>query len=250
MKRREVITLIGAALGWPLAARAQQAKVVTIGVLIPANPEPFWSVLREALREFGYIEGQNVRFEFRSADGNPSLLSDLATELVRLRVDIIVASQTPAVHAAKQATSEIPIVMASAGDPVGTGLVASLARPGGNITGNSGTTAELGAKTLELVREMLPATHHVAVLANAADPFTTSFLKQIEAGGQAVGLRIQSITVRGAEEFEAAFAAMTKERADAVVIQPSLPRKRALDLALRHRLPSVSPTRLFPSKGD
>ena len=130
MRRREFIAVAGVAAVWPQATLAQP-KVSKIGILIPANPEPFWSILRGALRELGYIEGQNVQFEFRSADGRPLVLPDLAAELVRLNVDIIVAAQTPAVHAAKQATSEIPIVMATAGDPVGTGLVASLSRPGG-----------------------------------------------------------------------------------------------------------------------
>ena len=160
MRRREFITLFGGAAAasmlWPLPLAAQRPKLPTIGVLLTANPEPFWSEFRAGLREHGYIEGQNIAFEFRSADGKLDLLRALADELVRLKVDIIVASQTPAVIAARQATSEIPIVMAPAGDPVGTGLVSSLARPGGNITGLSGTAAELGAKTLELVREVLP----------------------------------------------------------------------------------------------
>ena len=250
MKQREFITLLGgAAAGWPLATRAQTARIPRIGVLIPANPEPFWSDLRKGLQEQGYIEGQSIQFEFRSADGQPTRLKELAAELVRLKVDIIVVSQTPAAAAAKQATSEIPIVMAAAGDPVGTGLVSSLARPGGNITGLSGTTAELGGKILELIREMLPATRRVAVLANATDPFTKSFLEQIQAGGRALRIEILPIMVREAKEFGAAFAAMVKERADAVIVQPSLPRKPAVDLALQHRMPPISPTRGFASEG-
>jgi putative ABC transport system substrate-binding protein len=247
--RRQFISALGGAAAWPLAAQAQQPKLARIGVLIPANPEPFSSEFRAGLREHGYIEGQNIAFEFRSADGKPNLLRELAAELVRLKVDIIVASQTPAVTAARQATTEIPIVMAPAGDPVGTGLISSLARPGGNITGLSSTTAELGAKTLELIREVLPSTRRVAVLANAADPFSRSFIELIEDGGRTLGIAIQTIRVRGVEEFDAAFAAMDKERADAVIVQPSLPRKPALDLALKHRLPAVGPTPLFPREG-
>jgi putative ABC transport system substrate-binding protein len=247
MRRREFIALVGGAAAWPLAARA--AKLPRLGVLVPANPEPFWSLFREGLREHGYAAGQSIQFEFRSADGKPDLLPTLAAELVRLEVDIIVASQTPAATAAKKATTKIPIVMAAAGDPVGTGLVASLARPGGNVTGLSGTTAELGGKIIELIREMLPSTRRIAVLANATDPFTRFFVQQIEAGGQTLGVAIQTIMVRGVEEFAAAFAAMVRERADAVVVQPSLPRKPAIDLALRHRLPPISPTPLFPSEG-
>ena len=253
MRRREFITLLGsAAVAWPLTLSAQQPKLPRIGVLLTANPEPFWSEFRAGLREHGYIEGQNMQFELRSADGKLDLLRALADELVRLKVDIIVASQTPAVIAARQATSEIPIVMAPAGDPVGTGLISSLARPGGNITGLSGTAAELGAKTLELVRELLPSTRRVAVLANAADPFSRSFVEQIEQGGRTLGIAIQTIMVRGEEEFAAAFAAMTKERADAVMVQGSLPRKPVLDLALKHRLPAVgggAGGRLFAREG-
>jgi putative ABC transport system substrate-binding protein len=250
MRRREFITLLGgAAVVWPLAAVAQQPKLPRIGVLVPANPELFWSAFRDGLREHGYMEGRNIQFEFRSADGKPNLLRALADELVRLKVDIIVANQTPAVTAAKQATTEIPIIMAPAADPLGTGLISNLARPGGNITGLSGTTAELGAKTLELIRDMLPSARRVAVLANGADPFTKTFVHQIELGGHALGIAIQIIMVRGEEEFEAAFAAMAKERADAVIVQPSLPRKRAVELALKQRLPPISPTRFFTAEG-
>jgi putative ABC transport system substrate-binding protein len=137
MRRREFITLLGSATAWPLAARAQQRKVPTIGVLVAGSPDPqpFWRIFREALRDLGYVEGQNIRFEFRSAEGDRSRLNELAADLVRLNVDIIVTWQTPTTTAAKQATHNIPIVMADSGDPVGIGLIASLARPGGNVTG-------------------------------------------------------------------------------------------------------------------
>ncbi len=253
MKRREFITFIaGVAVARPFPLAAQQPKLPRIGVLLTANPEPFWTEFRAGLREHGYIEGQNIAFEFRSADGKLNLLRALADELVRLKVDIIVASQTPAVIAARQATSEIPTVMAPAGDPVATGLISSLARPGGNITGLSGTAAELGAKTLELIRDMLPSTRRVAVLANAPDPFSRPFVEQIEHGGRTLGIAIQTILVRGVEEFAAAFAVMVKERADAVIVQGSFPRKPVLDLALKHRLPAVgggAGGRLFTQEG-
>jgi ABC-type uncharacterized transport system substrate-binding protein len=240
MKRREFIALIGgAAATWPLVARAQQQKAARIGVLVPANPEPFWSEFRVGLREQGYIEGQNIAFEFRSAEGKPERLRGLADELVRLKVDIIVAHQTPSVTAARHATTEIPIVMAAAGDPVGTGLISSLVRPGGNITGLSSTSAETGGKTLELIREVLPSTRRVAVLANAIDPFSRVLVELIENGGRTLGIAIQAIRVRGADEFDAAFAAMVNERADAVIVQGSMPRKPAIDLALKHRLPLI-----------
>jgi len=249
VRRREFIMLLGGAAACPLAARAQQPKLPKIGILIPANPEPFWNEFQQGLREHDYIEGQTIQFEFRSAEGKPNLLRGLADELVRLKVDIIVASQTPAVTAARQATTEIPIVMAPAGDPVGTGLISSLARPGGNITGLSSTTAELGAKTLELIRDVLPSTRRVAVLANAVDPFSRPFSELIEDGGRTLGIAIQTIKVRRVEEFDAAFAAMDKERADAVIVQPSLPRKPALDLALKHRLPAIGATPLLRREG-
>jgi putative ABC transport system substrate-binding protein len=235
--------------GRSFAARAQQPKLPRIGILIPANPEPFRNEFQQGLREHDYIEGQTIQFEFRSAEGKPNLLRGLADELVRLKVDIIVASQTPAVTAARQATSEIPIVMAPAGDPVGTGLISSLARPGGNITGLSSTTAELGAKTVELIRDVLPSTRRMAVLANAVDPFSRPFSELIEDGGRTLGIAIQTIKVRRVEEFDAAFAAMDKERADAVIVQPSLPRKPALDLALKHRLPAIGATPLLTREG-
>jgi putative ABC transport system substrate-binding protein len=253
MRRRDFITLLGgAAAAWPLTARAQQPKLPRIGVLVTSDPEPFWRLFREGLRANGYIEGRNIQFEFRSAERKPDLLRVLAQELVRLKVDIIVASLTPAVIAARQATSEIPIVMVPAGDPVQTGLVSSLARPGGNITGLSSTTAELYVKTLELIREVLPSTRRVAVLANAAiaaDPFAKPFVEQIEEAGRTLGIAIQTIRVRGEEEFDAAFAAMDRERADAVMVQGSLPRKPALDLALKHSLPLMGGQLLIQEGG-
>jgi putative ABC transport system substrate-binding protein len=249
MRRREFITILGAAAAWPMATARAQGRLPKIGVLVSANPEPFWSEFRAGLREYGYSEGQNIYFEFRTADGNPDRLRDLANELVRLKVDVMVAHFTPSAMAAKQATTEIPIVMAPVGDPVGTNLISSLARPGGNITGLSGTSAELFAKTLELIREVLPGTRRVAVLANAADPFSIPFIQQVEDAGRARGITIQTIKVRGVEEFAAAFAAMEQERADAVLVQGSLSARPALDLALKHRLPPIGADRLFSQEG-
>ena len=163
MNRRELMTLLGgAAAGWPVNVRAQQAGPPRLGVLLVGNREPFSKLFSEGLRDFGYIDGQNLRIELRSAEGKLSALPELAAELVGLKVDIIVASETPAVQAAKRATGEIPIVMAPSGDPVGTGLIASLARPGGNVTGLSAATAELAGKSLELIREIMPTASRVA----------------------------------------------------------------------------------------
>jgi putative ABC transport system substrate-binding protein len=171
MKRRELITLLGgAAAAWPLAARGQQSKVARIGALYigTADAESFKKELREGLRELGYVDGQNIAFEFRSAEGNLDRLPALAAELVRLKVDVIVALYVPSALAAKQATQDIPIVIIAA-DPVETGIVPSLARPGGNITGVSLMSSVLGGKCVELFRDMLAATRHVAVLTNAAE---------------------------------------------------------------------------------
>ena len=172
MQRREFIKLLGgAAAAWPLTARGQQSKMARIGALYIglADAESFKKELREGLRELGYVEGQNIAFEFRSAEGKLDRLPELAAELVRLKVDVIVALYVPSALAAKQATREIPIV-AIAADPVETGIVASLARPGGNITGVSLMSAASNAKNIELFRDMLPSVRRVGVLANAKDP--------------------------------------------------------------------------------
>jgi ABC-type uncharacterized transport system substrate-binding protein len=251
MRRREFITLLGSAAAWPLAAHAQQPKVPTIGVLVVGSPgsEQFWQLFREGVRGLGYVEGQNIRFEFRSDEGQASRLPELAAELVRLKVDIIVTWFTPAARAAKQATREIPVVIALAGNPVETGLVESLARPGGNVTGMSSVGAELAGKSVELIRELLPSARRVAALVNAPDPFSRPFLEQIRLGGKATGVTIDAIMIHGAEELEAAFPAMEQKRPDAIVVQASLPTKRVAELALRYRIPTVAVVRGFVDEG-
>src|SRR6185312_9043279 len=156
--------------------------------------------------------------------------------LVRLKPDVIVASETPAVSAAKRATSTIPIVMAPAGDPLGTGLVASLARPGGNVTGLSAATAELAGKSLELIREILPSARRIAALADPTNPFSKSFLEQIQLSARTIGAEIHVAMVRSEAEFDGAFDDMKRRGVEAVVVQPTLPRRRAVELALKHRL--------------
>jgi len=244
--------LLSGATVWPLAARAQPSKVARIGVLYIglADAESFKKELREGLRELGYTEGQNVAFEFRSAEGKLDRLPELASELVRLKVDVIVALYVPCALAAKGATRDIPIVIVAA-DPVETGIVASLARPGGNITGVSLMSAVLIGKCVELFRDMLATTRRVALLTNAADPlFAKLILDQAQRAGQITGIEIQPITVRGPdEELEAAFAAIASGRAEAVVIQGSLSTKRIADLAVEHRLPAASTTRGFADAG-
>jgi putative ABC transport system substrate-binding protein len=249
MKRRDLLTLAaGAAGAWSVAAFAQQAKMPTLGVLVIApGSEKFWQLFEKDMRELGYVEGQSVHFEFRQ--GPVSGLPDLAAELVRLKVDLIVTGGTPAALAAKQATGDISIVMAFAGNPVEAGLVVSLARPGGNITGMARFTAELAGKCVELIREMLPSAHRVAVLVNAPDPFSNPFLEQIRVAGAATGTAIEPIMIHNPEELDAAFPTMEKDRPDAVIVQPSLPAKRAAELALQYRLPAVSIARPFVEAG-
>jgi putative ABC transport system substrate-binding protein len=228
-----------------------QPKVPTIGALVIGNinPEQFWREFRQGLRDLGYVEGQNIRFEFRSAEGHLERLPELAAELVRLKVDIIVTWFTPTALAAKQATREIPIVMAETGDPIGTGLIASLARPGGNVTGMASVTAELAGKCVQLIREILPSARRVTALANATDPFSKPFLEQIKFGGEVTGTTINAIAVSSDEEFETAFAGIEKDRPDAVIVQPSLPTRRAADLSVKHKIPAVSVPRWFAEQG-
>src|SRR5436305_6177600 len=234
MKRRDFITVLGGAVAWPLAARAQQSKMARIGALYIglADAESFKKELVEGLGQLGHVEGKNIAFEFRSAEGKLDRLPELAVELVRLKVDVIVPLYVPSALAAKQATREIPIVIIAA-DPVETGIVPSLARPSGNITGVSLMSAVFVGKCVELFRDMLAATRKVAVLTNAADPlFAKLVLDQVELAGRITGIQIQPIMVRAPdEELDAAFAAMARGQADAVVIQGSLSTKRIADLA-------------------
>src|SRR6266849_3806908 len=233
MQRREFITLIGgAAAAWPLALRAQQPKIARIGALYigTADAESFKKELREGLRELGYVEGQNIAFEFRSAEGKLDRLPELAAELVRLKVDVIVALYVPCALAAKQATRDIPIVIIAA-DPVETGIVSSLARPGGNITGVSLMSAASSAKNIELFRDMLPSVRRVGVLGNAANPLSPkAMVDEVLLAGGPTGIEIQPIVmVRGPGELESAFATMGRERADALVVQGSLSIKPVTD---------------------
>jgi putative ABC transport system substrate-binding protein len=227
---------------------AQDAK--TVGVLVVGAPDPnvFLGVLRQGLRETGYSEGQNIRLDIRSAEGKAERLPDLAAELVRRRVDVIVRFQTPAVQAAKHATTEIPIVM-DAGDPVGMGLVSSLAQPGGNVTGMSAVTAELAPKSLEYLKELVPSLRRLGLFLNASDPFRKPFLEHNRIGVARLGLELQATFVDGPAEIDSAFGAAAGAKVDALMIQPSLAVARAAELALAHRLPAASLTGLFARAG-
>jgi putative tryptophan/tyrosine transport system substrate-binding protein len=253
MKRRDFVTLLAAAaaVAVPRRLRAQQPRIATIGVLVTGNASPneYLTGLREALRDVGLIEGQNVRLEVRTAEGRAGLLPEKAAELVRLKVDVIVASLTPSVKAAKEATSDIPIVMAPAGDPLETGLVASLARPGGNVTGVSTAAAELAGKTIELIHEVFPSARRVAVLANATDSFTKPYLAQVEDGGRRTGLAIETFMQRPDAPLEPAFEAMRAKAADALIVQGTMSRKEVVELAIKYRLASFGSQRTWPMAG-
>ena len=240
MKRREVLGVLGGALAaWPLAASAQQARIYTVGVLTLPNPEPLLEALREGLRDAGYVEGGNLRLEIRSAAGTPDLQLEKATELVRLKVDLIVTFFTPSAIAAKQATSDIPIMMAGAGDPVATGLVESLARPGGNVTGQSSGGAEVAGKSLELIRELIPALRRVGVLADESDPFAKTYVAQISQAADSAGIEMEAVIIRPGQPLEPVFETLIGNRVEGLVIQGSIARKEMLDLAIKHRLADI-----------
>ena len=239
MRRRRFLGLVGGAAAWPLVARAQnRTPLRRIGVLLVSGPEPM-GPFREALGELGFAEGRNVQIEIRSAQGQIGRLPELAAELVRGQIEVLVAIQTPAVYAAKNATRDIPIVM-MAGDPIATGLITSLARPDGNLTGLSGAAAELAAKSLELIPELVPAARRVGVLGNARDPFVAPFVEEIQQAAPKVRLEVRRIIVRSSDELDGAFATLAHERVDAAMIQGSLSDKLTVGLALKYRLPSLS----------
>ena len=244
MRRREFITLLGgAAAAWPLAAVAQQTdRVRHIGILLLGNAEAasLRTELRETLRKSGYVEGQNLQFQVRSADGKLDSLPRLAAELVAAKVDVIVAQFTPSALAAKQATTEIPIVFV-AGDPVGTGVVSSLARPGGNLTGLSILGAELQAKCVELLRDMLPSVRRIAALGYATDPFSKQFVDLIQLAGRTTNIEIDPIMMlNGPHEIDGAFEAIEQVHSDGVIVQGPFSTKQVADLALKHHLASAT----------
>ena len=244
-------------LAGPLAAGAQQpAKVARIGFLgsgAPAETDSRLEVFRQGLRDLGYMEGRNIAIEYRWAEGKMELLPGLAAEFVGLKVDVIVASSTPAAIAARNATRTIPIVFATAGDPAGSGLVASIARPGGNVTGLSLLAPDIVAKQLALLKEAVPKASRVAVLSNPANPYTALMVKEMEAAARSLGVRVQGLEVRGADAFDRAFSAVTKERPGAflVLFDPLFFGHRAqiAEFANKNRLPTMYPHREFAEIG-
>jgi putative tryptophan/tyrosine transport system substrate-binding protein len=256
MRRRQFIALVGsAALVLPFAARAQQTgKMRAIGFLNPGSETSSdVSEFFDGLAEMGWIEGKNVVFERRYAENQVERLPELAAELVRLNVDLIAASGTLGPLAAKRATSTIPIVMTASGDPLGSGLVASLARPGGNVTGMSLMTPDIGGKRLELLKELLPRLARVAVLWNAANPYPAIVFKETQGAGRTLGIEVQSLEVRGPDDLEGAFEAAKKQRPDAMItVEDPLTfgyRKRIVDFAAEQQMPSLHGLRAFVAAG-
>jgi putative tryptophan/tyrosine transport system substrate-binding protein len=259
MRRREFITLLGgAAAAWPVAARAEQAAMPVIGLLDTGRVDSntgFLRPFREGLGEAGYFEGQNVTIEYRWAEGQYDRLPELAADLVRRKVSIIaIPSSTPASVAAKNITTTIPIVFGVGDDPVRLGLVASLGRPGGNATGINFVTAELGAKRLELLHELVPTASRIAVLANPADQTrTTSNIRDLEAAGRALGLQIRVFSASSIDEIDKAFTAILREGMHALILIPdayfNTRRVQVAIMAARHALPMVAARRSYTEAG-
>jgi putative tryptophan/tyrosine transport system substrate-binding protein len=252
-RRKFLATLGGAAVAWPLAARAQQAgRVPTIGFLgsaTPATQGQWVTAFVQRLRELGWVEGHNLAIDYRWAEGRSGRFTEIAAEFVRLKVDVIVAATTPAALAAKQATSVIPIVFAGVSDPVGTGLVASLARPGANVTGLSNLISDTGGKRLEFLREVVPGLRRLAIMANVSNP---AVVLQVGEAARTFGLEVAILEVRRVEDIASAFDAL-KGRADALYVcaDPLMytNRIRINTLALSERLPTMHGLREYVEAG-
>ncbi len=248
MRRREFIALVGSVAAWPLTVRAQQgSKLPRVGFMgnsteaLEANlVGPF----REGLREHGYHDGRNITVEYRWAEGKYDRFPALIAELLAAKVDVIVTAGTPAAMAVKRATTTVPVVMVAVGDPVETGLVPSLARPGGNMTGLSSIAPDLEGKRLELLREVVPKVAHVGVFFNPANLFHTVSMRNASKAAEVLGIRLLPLTVRASQDLDAAFATILKEKPDALLVLADRvylhDRKRMMDFALLHRLPSVN----------
>jgi ABC-type uncharacterized transport system substrate-binding protein len=250
MRRRQFITLLGGAAAWPLAARAQQpGNLPTIGFMgesTPTGQRQWVAAFAQRLSERGWIEGRNVAIEYRWAEGRNERFPEIVDEFVRLKVDVIVTQGTPAVIAAKRATAVIPVVFAIAGNPVTNGLVASLARPGGNVTGLTNQSAELAGKRIELLREVVPALRRLAIMANVDNPSVVLDMREVQATAQTLGLEVITSEIRRADDIAGAFAALAG-RADALYVAGdplvTTNRTRLAILAAGTRLATIHPNR-------
>ena len=254
MRRRTFIAGLGSAAVWPLAARAQQVAVPVIGFLAPGTPpDPLVDGFRSGLQELGYADGVNIRIEYQWAQGSFDRLPDLAADLVRLNVDVIVASVTAASLAAHKATAKIPIVMVAVGDPIAVGLITSLARPGGNITGTS-SMAEITGKQFQLLREVVGNVSRIAVLWNPANyNFQIELVRQAEAAARTTGVELQLLEARALNEIEPAFAAIDREGTRALLILSDpvwvIYNQTLANLAAERRLVAIEGTRIFADAG-
>jgi putative ABC transport system substrate-binding protein len=241
VRRREFITLLGgAALAWPLAARAQPRNVPRVGII---DDTPRWNHFRQGLHDLGYVEGQTIAFEYRTAEGEPERLAAVATELARVPVDVIATSGSAATRAAQQATTTIPIVMIAIGDPVRAGFVPSLARPGGNITGNTILGTEMSAKRVQLLKEFIPGVSRVAFLWNPNNNSHLAYLEEWRAVAPKLGVEPLFVEVGRSDQFESAFATMMRERPDALSLTAD-PFHLShigwiIDFVARNRLPAM-----------
>ncbi len=258
LRRAELvgIAVLGILLAVSEAAAQQPGKMPRIGFLMggsPASGGPLIEAFRQGLRDLGYVEGQNITLERRYAEGKVELLPDLAAELVRLKVNVIVVAAPQAIRAAKQATNTIPIVMAAVADPLEADFVVSLARPGGNITGVSALASGYSAKWLELLKEAVSKISRVAVLSNPTNPSHAGYRRETQAAARVLGLTLQPVEVRDAREIEGAFASMTRERAGALLVLPDsvtlAHRARVVDLVAKSRLPAMYGLREFVDAG-
>ena len=253
-----IVTLTLSMLAAPLAAEAQRAaNIPRIGVLVPAEPsidDPTTAAFRRALHDLGYVEGQTITMEWRLAHGRVERFPALIAELIGLKVDVLVIASGPAAVVAKQATQTIPIVFLAVGDPVGIGLVASLARPGGNLTGLSlGVGEGFAEKWVELLKEAIPQASRVAFLQDPTSMITATHWHEVQRAAQALGLQLQRLEVRDPHQFDSAFATLATEGAHALIVDASVffytHRSRLVDLAAQHRLPGMYPLREYVAAG-
>jgi putative ABC transport system substrate-binding protein len=258
MQRRELITLLGGVVaGWPLAARAQQPGMPVMGFLHSASPEPYApqvNAFRLSLKEAGYVEGRNVAIEYRWAENQIARLPTMAAELAHRQVSVIVAGGSPvSALAAKSATTTIPIVFMTAADPVAIGLVASFNRPGGNVTGATLLSAELVAKRLGILRDLLPSVRKIAILVNPTRPGVDAQKVPVQEAGQAIGLALQILDASSERDFDAVFRAVASQQNGALIVAPDAlflsQRIQIADLAIRHKIPTMYELRDFVEAG-